>query len=388
MSEPFSEQLGRVTQSLRRRGLDFALLATPPSVTYVSGFEASLQAGYTAELTDWVPSLALLGADGSGCLIVADTEAETAREQSWFGEVRSFASLGHFAPTDCRRNFADALRGALGTMGIVRSRATIGVEPALPRSAALVLAGECPGAELLDATAAIDEARRIKTPREIDLLRTAVAVADAGQRRLLELAHGDRGLTDVELWADIVTTMQALVGRPIPVVGALVTGTRTSVLTTPGPAGATVEPGDLALLDLGPRISGYWADCCNTVVFGAEPTEAQEHYLRATRASCETAMAALRPGGRCSDAADAIRTTLERHGLSMAHYGGHQIGAGVNEPPRLLPYDETWIEPGMVFAVEAGAYAGTGGETGARAEKVVLVTESGPEVLSAFPWQL
>jgi Xaa-Pro aminopeptidase len=58
----------------------------------------------------------------------------------------------------------------------------------------------------------------------------------------------------------------------------------------------------------------------------------------------------------------------------------------LNETPRLVPYDTTTIESGMVFAVEPGAYAGEGGTTGARAEKVVLVTESGPEILSSFEW--
>jgi len=38
----------------------------------------------------------------------------------------------------------------------------------------------------------------------------------------------------------------------------------------------------------------------------------------------------------------------------------------------------------MVFAVEPGTYAGEGGRTGARTEKVVLVTTDGPEVLSSF----
>jgi Xaa-Pro aminopeptidase len=70
----------------------------------------------------------------------------------------------------------------------------------------------------------------------------------------------------------------------------------------------------------------------------------------------------------------------------MSHYAGHQIGTAVNEPPRLLPYDQTVIEPGMVFAVEAGAYEGPAGTMGARAEKVALVTESGPEILSGFDW--
>jgi Xaa-Pro aminopeptidase len=70
----------------------------------------------------------------------------------------------------------------------------------------------------------------------------------------------------------------------------------------------------------------------------------------------------------------------------MAHYAGHQIGVTVNEFPRLVPYDHREIEAGMVFSVEPGAYQGPGGTFGARAEKMVLVTESGPEILSTFQW--
>jgi Xaa-Pro aminopeptidase len=67
------------------------------------------------------------------------------------------------------------------------------------------------------------------------------------------------------------------------------------------------------------------------------------------------------------------------------HYTGHQIGVSVNEDPRLVDYDDTPIEPGMVFSVEPGVYGGDVG-TGSRCERVVVVGEDGPEVISNFPW--
>jgi Xaa-Pro aminopeptidase len=51
-----------------------------------------------------------------------------------------------------------------------------------------------------------------------------------------------------------------------------------------------------------------------------------------------------------------------------------------------VPHDDTLIAPGMVFSVEPGAYEGPGGTFGARSEKMVLVTPSGPEILSTFSW--
>jgi len=165
-----------------------------------------------------------------------------------------------------------------------------------------------------------------------------------------------------------------------------VTGTRTAQIAPGGPVGRQIEIGDTGLLDISPRVDGYWADCTNTVVFGAEPTAEQRRYFDAARESCEAAIATLRPGARCSEAADAVRATMERHGFPVAHYSGHQIGASVNERPRLVVYEQAVVEPGMVFCIEPGAYEGEGGTVGARAEKTVLVTEDGPELLSTFEW--
>lgn len=97
-------------------------------------------------------------------------------------------------------------------------------------------------------------------------------------------------------------------------------------------------------------------------------------------------MAALQPGARACDATSAADAAFASFNLPMAHYAGHQIGVTVNELPRLVPYDQTVIEPGMVFSVEPGAYEGKDGSIGARSEKMVLVTDSGPEVLSQFAW--
>ena len=139
-------------------------------------------------------------------------------------------------------------------------------------------------------------------------------------------------------------------------------------------------------MDLGVRYRGYWSDCTNTFVCDAEPTAEQLRYYRAARDAFDAAVAELRPGQRACDAHIAAAGALEKHGLKPAHYAGHQIGASVNEGPRLVPYDESEISAGMVFAVEPGAYGGPEAGTGARAEKLVLVTEHGPEILSRFQW--
>jgi Xaa-Pro aminopeptidase len=144
--------------------------------------------------------------------------------------------------------------------------------------------------------------------------------------------------------------------------------------------------GDAALMDISQRIDGYWSDCTNTHVIAREATPEQRRYAKASQAACEAAMDALRPGARACDPWKAAERAFHSFGLEPAHYAGHQVGVTVNELPRLVAYDQTPIEAGMVFSVEPGVYQGPDGNFGARSEKIVLVTETGPEILSRFEW--
>lgn len=280
-----------------------------------------------------------------------------------------------------------ALRIALTQAGAANRKATLGIEGRyLPHAAARLLATEFPGLVVIDVEAALQRARLIKTDREVGLLRRAAAIGDIGHRALATLCQ-TAGQNEFEMWAALTSQMFRAVGHDIPVVGELVTGPRTCTVNYPGgPRDRVTAPGDAALMDISQRIDGYWSDCTNTHVIAAEPTAHQRKYARASQDACESAMAALRVGNKASDASNAAEAAFAKHGLPMAHYTGHQLGVTVNELPRLVPYDHTPLQAGMVFAVEPGAYEGKGGTFGARSEKIVLVTESGPEILSQFTW--
>jgi Xaa-Pro aminopeptidase len=382
-----SAEVERTREALVSGGIDFALLSSPGNVTYTAGIEAPLALGPIWEIASWLPLvLALVAANGDGLLVAADAYAGLAGP-SWLDGVHSYDSLGHFEELDPPASFKRALISALQSAGLDGKRAVLGVEPSLPLLAREAIADAFPDVELRDVSAALEQARRIKTEREIGLLREAALVASAAQTRLRELAASSFSPgSDVDVWVELLRAMDGRALRDLTVTGELVTGLRTALLAPGGPVGREVAVGDAGLLDISPRVDGYWADCTNVVVFGAEPSDDQRRYFNAARDSCEAAMATLRPGATCSDAAEAVRATMEASGFGVAHYTGHQIGVSVNEQPRLVVYDHSVIEPGMVFCVEPGVYAGEGGPAGARAEKTVLVTEEGPEILSQFEW--
>ena len=82
-----------------------------------------------------------------------------------------------------------------------------------------------------------------------------------------------------------------------------------------------------------------------------------------------------------------------RHDIEEAGFGpcfthrlGHGCGISCHEPPDNSAVSEVIAQPGMVFSVEPGIYLP--GKFGVRIEDLVLVTETGCEVLNQYSKEL
>jgi Xaa-Pro aminopeptidase len=384
-----NEELERAQESLRRTGIDLALLAAPSNVCYISGWEAPLPIDAGWEFAEGVALVLLSATDGRAMLLCPDAWQRLAEADNRLDDARFYGTFGFDAPIDGVAAFRDSVRTALRDAGAGGGRGVLGIEPRyLPQRVAELIGREFGGLTVRDATGALREARWLKTAREIALIRRAVAAADAGQEELRRSCASDGvGQTEVDVYAGVHAAAHRTAGRPVPVVGELVTGARTGVVRYPGgPIDRVLQRGDTALQDISVRVNGYWADCTNTLAVEAEPTAEQRRYFRAARLAFEAAVEALRPGALGGDAVEAARRAMTSEGFDVTPYCGHQIGAAVNEAPRLVAYDRTPIEAGMVFAVEPGVYGGMEAGTGARLERVIAVRDDGPEILSTFAW--
>ncbi|HET7055630.1 MAG TPA: Xaa-Pro peptidase family protein [Thermomicrobiales bacterium] len=379
------DTLERAQSAIREAGIDIALVSSIANVTYVTGVEVPLPVGAGYEMA-YAPWLAVLTVNGAG--LVSGGEAGGMGVAGHGFDLFTIEGFDHDRATDPAGSYAGRLKAALIASGVTGGSGTIGVElRSLSFVAGQIIRAALPNWTIVDIEPAMIRARWIKTPREIELLRTASAVSDVAQRTLAELVRTS-GRSEINMYTEITRRTFEAAGGAIQLAGELVTGPRTTVVAYPaGPKCRTTEPGDAALMDLSGRVNGYWFDCTNThVIGGAPPTEEQRRYAKASQAACEAGMAALKPGNKASDASRAAAAAFASFGLANAHYTGHQIGVTVNELPRLVPYDDSIIEPGMVFSVEPGAYQGPGGTFGSRSEKMVLVRADGPEILSQFDW--
>lgn len=388
MAATGNEALSKACAELRAAGFDGALLGSIANVTWVTGVEVPIPYGAGPALTysSW---LALVDArEETGWAIVPNSAVAAFADPASGFTAAPFDTFDSFAPTEPRASYIGAIGTALAAAGFAGKGPAIAVESgAVPAVAAGVLKQALPGARIDEAEGILSRARLIRTARDIEGLRFAARLADAAHETLATLCH-EAGQNELAMWAEINLAVNRLAGRDVVLTGELVTGPRTTTVLYPnGPRDRETERGDAALMDLSARHNGYWFDCTNThLIGGVEPTAEVKRYANASRDACEAAMAALRPGALARDAALAAERAFAQHGLPMAHYAGHQIGVTVNELPRLVPYDDTPIEAGMVFSVEPGAYMGPGGVFGARSEKMVLVRADGPEVLSTFQW--
>lgn len=366
--------------------IEGALIVNPQNICYLSGASLPLRTWAGPTLAGG-PALAFIDAHNThpGQLIVANTESWTLPASLDGFEVVRYEAFDSFKPYDAMGNYAMAVRQTIKKMGLRAGK--IGVDQMTPHVAVSALHETFPASSVVEITHLLLQARRVKTANEVEKLRRAASIGALGQKGLMEFARP--GITELELWDRLLLRMEENVGHTLLVSGELVSGPRTAVVQYPGgPTPRKLLAGDTVILDLSVCVDGYWTDTTNTIIVGKDPTLPQIQCYRAALDAFNAGLGSLRVGARCCDVEASARNALAQHGFKPMHYMGHQLGASVNEPPRLVQYDSTFIEASMVFALEPGAYQGPGGDTGARLEQNILITEDGPEILSAFPWGL
>jgi len=165
-----------------------------------------------------------------------------------------------------------------------------------------------------------------------------------------------------------------------------------------------LQDGDIVGCDIGVILDGYYSDACRSFAVGSVG-ESTRSLLDVTRESLEAAVAACVPGGRVKDIGRAVTETVAPHGFGVVYsYCGHGVGLALHEDPQVPNYypsrgSNPRLKPGMVLAVEPMINAGapdvdvlddgwtvvtSDGSLSAHFEHTVLITENGPEVLTAW----
>ena len=267
----------------------------------------------------------------------------------------------------------------MGLMASVVGRGKLGVDKFWSAKFLLPLMEKRQDLAFCLGSAAVDTARTCKDAEEAELMRQASALNDAAIAEVTQRLG--EGLSEQKM-AGLVADTHVRLGADTAVSQLVCYGLGCSEPHHVS-GGAMLQPGESVIFDIFAPVNHYWCDMTRTV-FYKSVSEEQRKVYDIVRAANEAGIAAVKPGDPISKVDDAARKVITDAGYGeyFTHRTGHGIGLSVHEPPDCSGVNQTILQPGMCFSVEPGVYLP--GKWGVRVEDLVLVTETGVEVLNHF----
>ncbi len=351
----------RVLAEMEAADIDVLVVGREGNARYVSGAPRLWTAGSRAF--------------GPGCVLVRAT-----------GSVHLLSTWDEGIPDDIPHenlygisfnamNFVKALQRIEGA-ATARTVATDALTP----SSARLLPTAFPSAELIDGEPLLRRVRRVKAPEEIDAIRASVRVAE---RSLGEtVAALAPGVTERQLTGVFMEAM-ASAGVTTPATQDVAWITSRQHPWHRANRDLQVEPGDLVAFDAGVILGGYAGELGRTYSVKRE-VATHRQLTRSWEELWDRLLGACRVGAPLTDLLD----TYEAAGLPpppMPVARGLGLGFDLPLVSHTLPRTagEQHVEPGMVLALTA--YVWKEGIGAVYGQEPVVVTASGPELLSTNP---
>ncbi|MBP6065956.1 type I methionyl aminopeptidase [Bacteroides sp.] len=163
-----------------------------------------------------------------------------------------------------------------------------------------------------------------------------------------------------------------------------------------------LRSGDIVNVDVSTIYNGYFSDASRMFMIGEVSAEKQR-LVQVTKECLELGIAAAQPWARLGDVGAAIQEHAEKNGYSVVRdLCGHGIGVAFHEDPDVEHFGRRGtgmvIVPGMTFTIEPMINMGTynvfvdqadewtvctdDGLPSAQWEKMILITETGNEILT------
>ena len=330
------------------------------------------------------PACILLPRQGAPVLLVGPESDQYALLAGQIGDVRVLREFTHpdeDYPYTKIQSLTEIIAESMQNVPAVR-RIGLGGRGLVSADALAALQSALPGAIWVDVENALCDLRAQKSPAEIEVIRYAYKIAEAGFQAAAEAIA--TGVTERQVAAEIDAAMRRL--------GAEGTGIDTIVAsgsnTRPILARSTFRPiarDELVLLTIAPRYEGYHAAIGRVVLVG-DPGGEIRHALEVAIQAQEACFKALRPGieGRQVEAIG--RQIVAEGGLGQYYlYSGvHSVGLIEFEPPIFGPSSPARLKKDMVISIDIPMFNTPWG--GLRIENGYLITADGAEPLHHTPY--
>lgn len=354
----------RITVAMTEQGLDAVVCVSPENFAYVAGFVVPSQ-----PLMRWRHAVIVVTASGDCSYLVVDMEESTVRSKVNGVDVRVW---GEF--TDQPMSILSTL---LKDMGLANAK--IGTEmDYLFAGDYAALTKRLPDAQFVSAEACLAKLRQIKTAEEIELMRTLSRIADKSICNALDKVTV--GSSEMNIAGGLTSNIYSLGADNFKLM-IVATGPR-SVYPNVGPSLRQLEPRDICRVEIFSVINGYHAGVCRTAQVQSAPANAENIWKNLVECKY-LVLDMIKPGASSKEIYEAFIKHLGKLGLPPIKFIGHGIGLHLHEEPYLGMYSDVPLEAGMVLGIEPLVYD-TGYGFGMQNKDIVLVTESGSELLSDY----
>lgn len=377
-------RLGRLRAELKSRDYAGILLYDPINIRYATGSRnMAVWTLHNAARYCFVPTEGPITLfDYHNCAHMSaglETIAEVRPVRSWF-----FFTAGPRA-ADVATRWADEIAELVTLHGGGNRR--LAVDKLDPLGTHLL---EARGLELFDGQAPCEHARCIKSAEEIACMGVAISVCETGMARMRDAL--EPGMSENELWSILHQANIAMGGEWIET-RLLTSGGRTNPWFQES-GDRIIRAGELVSFDtdlIGPY--GFCADLSRSFFCGpGRPSAEQKRLYGLAYEQVHSNLDLVKPGIGFHEFAEKSWKLPERcapnryscifHGVGMADE--YPLGAYL-EDFETGGYDGV-LEAGMTICMES--YMGeVGGDEGVKLEQQILVTGTGFELLSTFPFE-
>jgi Xaa-Pro aminopeptidase len=246
------------------------------------------------------------------------------------------------------------------------------------------------GIEIRNGQEVLETARALKSPEELACMEASIAVCETAMARMREAL--EPGMTENELWA-ILNHVNAAMGGEWIETRLLASGARTNPWFQES-SDRIIRPGEMVSFDtdmIGPY--GYCADISRSYFCGpGRPSDEQRRLYGLAWEQIHFNLDLLKAGLSFRELAERAWKMPESCRPNRYSVVIHGVGL-CDEYPACVYLDDFetsgydgLLEAGMTVCVES--FIGeAGGREGVKLEQQVLITETGVELLSAFPFE-
>lgn len=248
----------------------------------------------------------------------------------------------------------------------------------------------------------------IKSPKQIEGIRKSSRLTSEILDMLEERIRPGITTEQINTWVHKYTVAHGAIPAPLNYRGypKSVCTSINEVICHGIPGPRKLRDGDILNVDVTSILDGYYGDSSRMFLIGDVSAEARQ-LVRVTRECLYLAIDQVKPGNRLGDLGHAIQQHAESYGYGIVRaFVGHGVGVNFHEPPDVHHYGQPGrgveLRPNMTFTIEPMINGGdqrikmlddgwtaltTDGELSAQWEHTLLVTETGVEILTAYPGQ-